>query len=218
MDLNADLKWDNQPREVRDAFDKGNAEKVMLNAGFKLYKFTHGDISFVDPQTSVDSKKVTPWWSPFSPYKKDTGLHARLRRARDTDTCPVRLTRQLTAVRNNWNNMTHLLTAFLDQRVNVWAFWGYASGQVVEGHQTIEHMERFDMVLTQLMSGRLPERKMLPGGAGQFYIPNLIRNEHIWKAARVPAEDLDLWATYDLGSIHLTRRGPSLAPVRLTAR
>jgi hypothetical protein len=212
MDLNENLKWERLEPEVRDAFEGGRAEKVQLKSGFRLYKFTHGDLCPREKTADGHSgkllvDKVTPWWSPFFSYNGNEGLHGpflphhgdyglqgRVQFCRQTGNCPVELTRHSAAVRTNWNNLTHVLTAYLTD--DVWAFWGRASAQPKFGDQTIDHMRSFDDVLAEL-SGRQPDRITLPGGASQFYIPNLIRGDsatkppgHIIRGVRMPVEML----------------------------
>jgi hypothetical protein len=175
--LNAGLNWNQLEQSDRDAF-KGIGQKVKLRAGFRLYKFTSGDIE--------SRSGVTPWWSPLGPFQWDSGLENRLRLAQQLGANPADLTRVVAAVRTNWNALTHILTAIL--RVDVYGFWGQIGWQPKFGDQTLEHMRSFDKVLEEL-TGRKPQRILLPGGGSQFFIPNLKRNEQIQRGVRVPVAD-----------------------------
>lgn len=182
--LNADLRWETLDQQDRDSFS-GLAEKVKLPAGFRLYKFTQWDF---------DSRyAVTPYWSPIERYQWDEGLQSRLRRAQQMGMSPAEYTRTIAAVRTNWNELTKVLTAYLLK--DVYAFWGRIGAQPKFGEQTLEHMRSFDNVLAELTerftgTARMPQRITLPGGAGQCFIPNLKRNEHIGRGVLVPVADV----------------------------
>ncbi len=182
--LNAGLKWEQLQQADRDSFD-GVAQKVKLPAGLRLYKFTQWDIE--------SRSGVTPYWSPVERYQWDEGLQNRLRLAQQQGMSPDDYTRIVAAVRTNWNALTNILTAFLIK--DVYAFWGAIGWQPKFGEQTLEHMRSFDRVLEELTAkvtgtARTPQRITLPGGASQFFIPNLRRNEHIRRGVRVPVAEL----------------------------
>jgi hypothetical protein len=165
--LNADAKWGpggTIDAEVLHAFDRGLAVKVLISAGTALYKFTDWDML-------SDTHGVTPWWSPRKPYRWDPGLDFRLDLARQARQHPSELTRQVAAVRTNWNGLANILTASLAR--DVWGFWGKVGWQPKFGNFPLEHMVKFDKVLTELMKGKEPNRIGLPGMAGQFYIPGM---------------------------------------------
>jgi hypothetical protein len=171
--LNADAKWGpggTVDVEVQHAFDRGVAKKVLLPAGTPLYKFTDWDMI-------SDVYGVTPWWSPRKPYDWDPGLDFRLDLAKQAKQHPSELTRQVAAVRTNWNGLTNILTVALTR--DVWGFWGRVGWQPKFGNFPIEHMIKFDKVLTELMKGQAPNRIGLPGQAGQFYIPGMQLHLHI---------------------------------------
>jgi hypothetical protein len=153
--LNAGLTWQQLGASDRDAF-AGPGEKVLLKAGFRLFKFTEGDI------TSANPVNVTPWWSPMEAYQWDAGLKRRLNFAKQMGICPSELTRVVAAVRTNWNGLTNVLTAILQK--DVWAFWGRAGGQPQKDDRTLEDMRSFDKVIESL-SGQKPQRPSFPGGA-----------------------------------------------------
>jgi hypothetical protein len=178
--LNASLTWQQLKEDDRDAFT-GVGEKVLLKAGFRLYKFTQGDIA------PPAGGKATPWWSAMDGFKTDTGLQDRLKFARDLGLNPADLTRIVAAVRTNWNALTNILTAFLVK--DVWAFWGPCSPQPKFGDQSLAHMRKFDNVLEEL-TGSQPQRITLPGGAGQFFIPGMQRNVEVRRGVRVPVSQV----------------------------
>ncbi len=175
--LNAGLNWEQLEQSDRDAFN-GIGQLVKLRAGFRLYKFTGGDIE--------SRFGVTPWWSPFASYRWDSGLENRLKLAQHLGANPADVTRVVAAVRTNWNALTHILTAILLR--DVYGFWGQVGWQPKFGDQTLEHMRSFDKVLEEL-TGRKPQRVGLLGGSSQFFIPNLKRNEQIQRGVRVPVTD-----------------------------
>ena len=116
--LNAGLNWDQLEQCDRDAFH-GIGQQVKLRAGFRLYKFTAGDIE--------SRFGVTPWWSPLAPYLWDSGLENRLKLAQHLGANPADVTRVVAAVRTNWNALTHILTAIL--LTEVYGFWGQVGWQ-----------------------------------------------------------------------------------------
>ncbi|MEO7143226.1 MAG: hypothetical protein ABI165_06935 [Bryobacteraceae bacterium] len=176
--LNAGLEWPALPQATRDAF-KGPGAKVKLAAGFRLYKFTQGDIE--------SAWGVTPWWSPTKGYQWDAGLQARLDLARNLGVSPVELTRIVAAVRSHWNKLDFILTSVLIKEV--YAFWGMAGWQPREGDDTIEQLNEID-ALVEKETGKKPMRRGLTGSASQFFIPNLKRGEHIRRGLRVPVADV----------------------------
>lgn len=176
--LNAGLRWEDVETGVHDAF-RGQVKLVKLRAGFRLYKFTQFDLR--------PAGAVTPWWSPFGQFAQDPGLEERLREAASLGKDPADRARVLLAVRKDWNSLTHILTAKLLK--DVYGFWGRTGWQPRFGVQSVEHMRRFDQVLGQL-TGSAPIRLGLDGGAGQFFIPNLIRNEHLRRGVWVSVEQL----------------------------
>src|SRR5580658_8381809 len=165
--LNAGLTWQQLGAADRDAFN-GVGDKVLLKAGMRLFKFTEGDI------TQPNSVNVTPWWSPMDAYQWEAGLRGRLSFAKQMGLSPTELTRVVAAVRTNWNGLTNVLTSILQK--DVWGFWGRAGSQPKKGDDTLEDMRAFDQVIEKL-TGQKPQRPSFPGGAGQFFIPNLNRNE-----------------------------------------
>lgn len=173
--LNADATWGPGGTiavEVQHAFDRGVAAKVLITAGTALYKFTDWDMV-------ADIRGVTPWWSPRKAYQWDPGLDFRLELAKEANLHPSELTRQVAAVRTNWNGLTNVLSATLTR--DVWGFWGKVGWQPKFGDFPLEHMVKFDKVLTELMKGQPPNRIGLPGMAGQFYIPGMLLHTHIFR-------------------------------------
>jgi hypothetical protein len=182
--LNADAKWGpggTVEAEVLHAFDRGLATKVLIPAGTALYKFTDWDML-------SDTHGVTPWWSPRKPYRWDPGLDFRLDLAKQAKQHPSELTRQVAAVRTNWNGLANILTASLAR--DVWGFWGRVGWQPKFGNFPLEHMVKFDKVLTELMKGKEPNRIGLPGMGGQFYIPGMRLHTHICRRKFVNVDQI----------------------------
>jgi hypothetical protein len=184
--LNAGLKWEELDRRDQDGF-RGLGEKIKLPIGYRLYKFT---------EARYDMKptgRVTPWWSPFDRFRFDTGLQARLQAARHEAVDPAAKTRAVAAVRKNWNQLTHILTARLLKEV--YCFWGECGWQPFEGGADIETYRRFDAVMKELARGaphQTIDHKVhgFMGGASQFLIPGLIRNTHIARGVFVPVANV----------------------------
>lgn len=176
--LNAGLKREDLRQPDRDAF-KRPGKKVKLPAGFRLYKFTQGEIS--------SPYGVTPWWSPVKAYEWDPGLAARLHLADHLGTDAVDLTRVVAAVRTNWNLLTFLLTSVLLK--DLYCFWGQGGWQPREGNETLEELRRTGTETIQ-PDGKRKVRKGLPGNASQFFMPNMQLNVHIKRDARVSVADL----------------------------
>ena len=70
MSLNVHVNWQELPEFVRNAFQTkfGMPTKDLLEPGTVLYKFNdfqtlHG------PANNI----LSPWWSPYLPYKHDAG-------------------------------------------------------------------------------------------------------------------------------------------------
>jgi hypothetical protein len=182
--LNANAKWGpggTVDVEVQHAFDRGIATKVLIPAGTALYKFTDWDML-------EDTRGVTPWWSPRKAFQWDPGLDFRLELAKQAKQHPSELTRQVAAVRTNWNGLTNILSASLTR--DVWGFWGKVGWQPKFGNFPLEHMVKFDKVLTELMKGQQPNRIGLPGMAGQFFIPGMLLHTHICRRRFVNVDQI----------------------------
>jgi hypothetical protein len=156
--LNDDLKWDDIDAEARGAFQTkfGMPTKDTLTPGFLLYKFT----DFTRP--SADGTKLSPWWSPYDAYKQDPGWEMRLRAARSFGVSIREWGRVTSAIKENWNSCANLLVISLN--VDACAFFGgFAS------------MIRLDPGAAgkALPGDKRGATRSLPGGATQFYLPNL---------------------------------------------
>jgi len=82
--LNFDRTWDEignietASGQVMDAFSDGVADKVLLEAGTKLYKFNSNptlfnshapsDASAFDRELLEEGHVLSPWWSPYDDY------------------------------------------------------------------------------------------------------------------------------------------------------
>jgi hypothetical protein len=142
---------------VRDAFKGGMAEKVLLPVGFELYKFNEYN-SLAAPGAAT----ISPWWSPYQPYKHDGGWIQRKNLAQHLGVTAREFGRVTSAVKENWNSLSYLLVIVLGQATYAY-FGGFAQ------------MARIDAGAAS-RRGAGEERGMtknLPGGGTQFYIPNL---------------------------------------------
>ena len=159
MILNEDVKWMGLPDFVRAAFQTkfGMPTKDLLQAGTVLYKFN-------DHQTlhKPGTKDLSPWWSPYHPYKHDAGWEQKAKIAKANGVSVREWGRLTSAVKENWNSLNHLLVITL--KVAVYGFFGGFS-----------QMVRIDPgAVSKVGPGEGRGRsKNLPGGATQFYIPSL---------------------------------------------
>jgi hypothetical protein len=154
---------------VRDAFLNGSADKVLLPAGTVLYKFNafstlHG------PDPAAQFRPISPWWSPYHPFRHDPGWEAKKRIAAHLGVSVREWGRVTSAVKENWNSLQHLLVITLKH--NVYAFFGgFAQQQRMDPGAASTRVTRSDV------GGFVPEgrgrTRNLPGGGTQFYIPNL---------------------------------------------
>ena len=172
--------------KVRDAFYGGHAEKVLLGAGTILYKFNEypslvaGDEAKAmgtDPRSAVGAayftQTLSPWWSPYLPYRHDAGWEQRKKLAVQLGVSIRELGRVTAAIKENWNSLRYLLV--IELKTPAYGFFGGFS-----------KMKRMDAGanskrLTAPQPGHVgafkPEGRgktaNLPGGGTQFYIPNL---------------------------------------------
>jgi len=142
--LNADLELD--PKAAA-TFVGGRAEKVILEAGRELYKFS----SY--PMKSADGR-ITPWWASVQPLEGgDPGLKGLLERSGRSGVDPRDFARARSAVSKDWNGLADMIRAALQQPV--WAWKGRCA------HQRMDNT-RPDMANVVFI-----------GGAWQVFIPNL---------------------------------------------
>jgi hypothetical protein len=160
--LNQSVSWEALPLDARSAF-VGDAEKVLLEEGFALYKLTEFDLQ-------NDVGKVTEWWSPVHAYEMDAGLESRRGVANVLQVPFGDLVRVTYAVREDWNALKYLLTAVLSK--DVYGFYGQCS---LQPRHSPGKNPRPDVFPGKTMN--------LPGLGWQFYIPNLTP-AHIQKLER----------------------------------
>lgn len=129
MALNDDVAWPNvhpgdskETAKVNQAFCDGKAEKKLLKAGMKLYKFnTKG-------RSLVHNGKVSPWWFPTDPLGDfDVGLEGVLKFAKTAGVSSTEYARLIAAVTEEWNSMDVIMNAEL--KTNVYGFWGQCKSQ-----------------------------------------------------------------------------------------
>lgn len=152
--------------KVKHAFKGGKAEKVLLPAGFQLYKFH--DFNTLAPPNATS---ISPWWSPLEPYKHDGGWDQRKKLASHLGVSIREFGRVTSAIKENWNSLKYLLVIVLAH--NTYAYFG-----------SFAQMARMDQgsqskrVVSSPGGGAFRAEgrgstKNLPGGGTQFYIPNL---------------------------------------------
>jgi hypothetical protein len=207
MELNEHRKWDgdvadivtdssnlNKPT-VKKAFLHGLASHDRIKAGEQLYKFNDWpSLAPGDPATEAyRTQIISPWWSPYLPYKADPGWVQRLAMAKHFGVSIRELGRLTSVIRENWNSLSYL--AIITLKEPVWGFYGGFQGmarkdllrkskQVVNGSQVAEkHRAGFK---AEGSSGS----KNLPGGGGasQFYIPSLTPS-HVSEVLILPLFD-----------------------------
>lgn len=168
MILNEFVAWTDLPEFVRAAFQTkfSMPTKDPLPDGTVLYKFN--DFQTLHGPTS---NSLSPWWSPYNAYKQDAGWLQKLKIAQANGVSVREWGRLTSAVKENWNSMKFLLVITL--QVPVFAFFG-----------GFTQMVRIDAGAASKVGageGR-GGSKNLPGGATQFYIPNLTADHvSIWR-------------------------------------
>jgi hypothetical protein len=174
MILNQDVQFGGLPPYVQAAFQTkiSTPTKDLIPMGMRLYKFNdfmtlHGP----------DNNNLSPWWSPYEPYKHDAGWEQKVKIARANGISVREWGRLTSAVKENWNSLSFLLEITL--KVPVFGFFG-----------GFAQMERIDAGTKSKMGigeGK-GQSKSLPGGATQFYIPNLTA-DHVttWRVTPLAA-------------------------------
>lgn len=145
--------------QVRDAFRGGQADKVLLPVGTVLYKFNEY------PSLVSNKGAISPWWSPYQPFMHDPGWLAKIEMAKHFQISVKEWGRVTSAIKENWNSLDLLLVITLKSEVYAF-FGGFAS------------MDRIDKGTDSKRNLTVPGEDSghgarLPGGATQFYIPNL---------------------------------------------
>ena len=172
MYLNDENTWEevgsydpatNQPSKtgpyVRDCFKNGTAQKRLLDTSLKLYKFSHRE-TVAHPDSTV-----SPWWSPYDAFEWDAGWEERKKLAVKLKVNIRELGRVTSAIKENWNSLSHLLVIHLNNGA-----YGYFGG--------FAQMCRIDEGEASKRDPNIEaagNTKNLPGGGSQFYIPNLTK-------------------------------------------
>ena len=174
MILNQDLEWaqvaaikievkikdEIEYRLVGGAFRENSAEKILLPPGTELYKFNGY------PSLTNLKGEVSGWWQPYQPFRHDPGWLQKVQTAKRFNVSVREWGRVTSAVQEDWNSLEHLLVIALSDPIYAW-FGGYTSMQRLDSH--------FPSLRNKNFAGE--ERGIgtkLPGGATQFYIPNLL--------------------------------------------
>jgi hypothetical protein len=151
MILNQDVDFADAAQEVKTAFLR-HPEKMRLNAGTHLYKFTDRPL--------VPGRPVTPWWFPVEQVRLPSGAIAEgfrtsEERARRIHRSHREYARARAAISERFgNSMTNLLIVAL--KVPVWGFAGIAGGQPQFPEEQVD-----------------AQNVILIGGAHQLWIPGL---------------------------------------------
>lgn len=165
MILNQDLEWAQvsamkvDDKLVGGAFLENSGEKILLPPGTELYKFNGY------PSLTNLKGEVSGWWQPYQPFRHDPGWLQKVQTAKRFSVSVREWGRVTSAVKENWNSLEHLLVIALSDPVYAW-FGSY------------REMERLDAGEVSLRNKNFPgegrgQGSKLPGGATQFYIPNL---------------------------------------------
>lgn len=174
MELNRTTRWMELPEHVRAAFQTKFSMPTLdrLPAGTVLYKF-NSYRSLHGPTSTA----LSPWWSPMESYKHDAGWEQKKKIAQANGVSVREWGRLTSAVKENWNSLNYLLVITL--KVPVHGFFGGFA------HQLRKDPKEATLIVAGESKGK---SKNLPGGATQFYIPNLTA-DHVKK-----------WRVEDLGS------------------
>ena len=168
--LNEELTWANvgaistgPGSTVADAFQLlfGNPTKELLPKGMQLYKF-NGFATLARGAVTADTP-MSPWWSPIHSFKNDAGLEQKIKIAQANGVSLREWGRLTSAIKESWSSLDWVLTIELAAPVYAW-FGGFKS------------MARLDEGATSSRNAALEKKggsSRLPGGATQFYIPNL---------------------------------------------
>jgi len=166
MILSEHLEWaqvsaiDIEGNLVGNAFRENSGEKILLPTGTELYKFNGY------PSLTNLKGEVSGWWQPYQPFRHDPGWLQKLQTAKHLNVSVREWGRVTSAVKENWNSLEHLLIISLSAPVYAW-FGGYSKMNRLDAGADSQRNKNF--------SGE--ERGIgtnLPGGATQFYIPNLL--------------------------------------------
>src|SRR5579863_6811314 len=106
MILNDQEHFATLPGYVQQAFQTklSTPTKELLSPGMRLYKFNdymtlHGPAN----------NSLSPWWSPYEPYKHDAGWEQKVKIARANGISVREWGRLTSAVKENWNSLSYLL-------------------------------------------------------------------------------------------------------------
>ena len=169
MIKNEDLSWSDVSKiptgsgTVGDAFQLkyGFPSKEMLTPSVLLYKFSSYNTLALPPV--IDSTILSPWWSPYFPFKHDGGFIQKREIAKLNGVSLREWARLTSVIKENWSSLNWLIT--INPKTSIYAWFGNFSSmpRCDEGHASFRDHQ------IESSSGSLK----LPGGATQFYIPNL---------------------------------------------
>jgi len=168
--LNEQLDWAQVGRIVTDAstgatvadafqLSFGEPTKDLISPGTRIYKFN----GFPTPaQTQNDDEPISPWWSPTGPYKHDGGLAQKIKVAKANGVSTREWGRLTSVVKEDWNSLAFIFE--MELRVPVFGWFGGFKGMDRSGGGTTRRDATVEAA---------GPSAGLPGGATQFYIPNL---------------------------------------------
>lgn len=170
MELNEQLTWAVTGPSIPPGDDHpvstdflGPPQKVRLDKGFLLYRFNSGFRLGVP---------VSPWWSPYQPYLYGSGWEQRRQLAALFSVSVRELGRVTSAISEQWNSNAFLLVAKL--LVPAWGFFGAVAGKPrLQGARDSRRLVAAPAGAGGFRTEARGATAGLPGGATQFYLPNL---------------------------------------------
>jgi hypothetical protein len=178
--LNQYLTFASLDSSVRRAFEGGRANRITLEKGRELYKFS--GLGIIPDRGNFDgnrAKTISPWWACVDPIRDDDpGLDGHIKNAKNEGSTMASYAREAFAVMYCWNSMelcqlgmAKVLRIVLAQ--DAFAFVGKCSPQ----KERFSQKGRSDNLPPQQIVGHLPQSPRaaptFSGGAVQVYIPNL---------------------------------------------
>jgi len=183
MILNQNVSFSDLPSDHQNAFLQKNGSfptKELIRPGLKMYKFNSDtNVSYIDRATGKPA--MSPWWSPYEPYKHDAGWMAKLNMARHFRISVREWGRLTSAVKEDWNSLAYLLDITLKDPVYGF-FGGFAQMERITVYKDDKGNAKRDEMgnIMKATAKNRPDGEgvgrgsvNLPGGATQFYIPNL---------------------------------------------
>jgi hypothetical protein len=183
MILNQNVNFSDLPTDHQNAFLQKNGAyptKELIRPGLKMYKF-NSDTNMFYTDRNTGKPAMSPWWSPYEPYKHDGGWENKLRLARLFRISVREWGRLTSAGKEDWNSLAYLLEITLKDPVYGF-FGGFAQMERITVYKDENGNAKRD-ANGNVMKANAKDRPAgegvgrgsinLPGGGTQFYIPNL---------------------------------------------